>query len=76
MKQVCYGIVGKENRYVPVYKRPSVLSQVLTYLYPGDIVIIDDSESTSCYYKIKSDSGADGFCIQTTIDRKDEGYGP
>lgn len=76
MKQVCYGTVGKENHHVTVFKRPSILSPMVTYLYPGDIVIIDENESTDCYYKISSDNGAEGYCIQSAIERKDTGYGP
>lgn len=76
MKQISYGVVGKENRFVTVYKRPSILSPKVTYLYPGDLVVIDETQSTECYYKVQSDNGADGYCIQSAIERKDTGYGP
>jgi hypothetical protein len=71
MKDVQYGTVSKEVSACRVYKKPSILSELVTYLYPGEIVVIDEAGSTSCYYKVKfsrSTGIISGYCLYPHIE--------
>lgn len=62
------GRVGKKNSYSMVYSKPSIMSDGVTRLRDGDAVEIDSAESTSCYYKIRTASGYEGYAMICDID--------
>ena len=76
MKDVQYGIVSREISACRVYDKPSILSELITYLYPGDLVTIDEYGSTACYYKVNFKGGMTGYCLRPHIElvEKEIGY--
>lgn len=70
-KQIAYGTVGKECSYCIVYKRPSIMSDCVVRLRAGDLVEIDDNNSTACYYKVKTETNDEGYVLICNIDRKE-----
>lgn len=71
MNPPVYGIVGTDKRYCIVYSRPSIMSQAVIRLRPGDLVEIDDNDSTECYYKVKTETNDEGYILVCDIDRKE-----
>lgn len=69
--QTAYGTVGKECRYCIVYSRPSIMSDGVVRLRAGDLVEIDDAESTACFYKVKTETEDEGYVLISNIDRKE-----
>lgn len=74
MKTVHYGSVCKDLLTCRVYEKPSILSGLVTYLYPGDIVTINDEDSTDCYYKVVCKNGLIGYCLRPHIDSIEKEY--
>lgn len=62
------GRVGKKNSYSMVYSRPSIMSDDVTRLRDGDEIEINSAESTSCYYKIRTTSGYEGYVMICDVD--------
>jgi hypothetical protein len=68
--QVVYGLVNKAGN-CPVFVRPSLMAPVGVYLRRGDLVEIDDDNSTACYYKVIAETGDEGYILINNIDRKE-----
>lgn len=69
--QVVYGWVDKACNLCPVFARPSLMAPVQVYLRQGDLVEIDDNNSTACYYKVTAETGDEGYVLINNIDRKE-----
>lgn len=53
-----------------IYSKPSILSELVTVLGSGEEVAIQESESTSCFYKIEDSFGNVGFCMRPLMKKK------
>lgn len=71
MNKPVYGTVGTGRRYCIVYSRPSIMSDAVIRLRPGDLVEIDEDNSTSCYYKVKTETNDEGYILVCDVDRKE-----
>lgn len=69
--QVVYGRVNKSCNLCPVFARPSLMAPVRVHLRRGDLVEIDDGNSTACYYKVTAETGDAGYVLINNIDRKE-----
>lgn len=69
--QVVYGRVNKSCNLCPVFARPSLMAPVRVHLRRGDLVEIDDDNSTAFYYKVTAETGDAGYVLINNIDRKE-----
>lgn len=72
MMGAVYGIIESGNRYSILYSKPSIMSKCLARLRSGDLVEIDDDNSTACYYKVKTDRNDEGYVMICDVERKGE----
>lgn len=72
MKHTVYGTVGKECKYCVLFSRPSIMSDAVTRLMPGELVEIDDANSTACYYKVRTERNDEGYVMICDVDRKED----
>lgn len=60
-----------------IRENPSGSASILGSIPIGSIVMVDESESTDKFYKVYTESGAEGFCMKDYIEiqYEEEFYG-
>ena len=57
-------LISEDYPYCTVYEFPSILSGLVTYLKPGDEVLVIEEQSTECYYYILCKDDLFGYCMR------------